>query len=190
MNKKRLFQRIDWAKVGVEMISVVFAVLLALLLNELRNNVKDNILLEKARRNLQEELRYNLDETKNKLSLHQSQLEELEQLADSLQVLDLPFYEYQVPVGILNLKDAAWQSITLTNVVNQLEFEELSTYSELYRGYEIIDKLQDNYIEEAFSMEFSRPENSNQAYLITRTHFYQMIAWEGELIEQIEGMLE
>ena len=189
MSKKNIFHRIEWGKVAIEVISVVFAVLLALLLNELRNNIKENEQLKKARANLKEELVYNLKETKSKLALHQSQLEYLELLEDSVKSFELPFNEYQVSVGILNLKDAAWQSITLTNVVNQLDFEELSNYSELYRGYRLIDKLQNAYMEEVFSMEFNKAENSDQGYLVTKNHLNQMITWEKELIQEIEGRL-
>lgn len=189
MSKKNIFQRVEWAKVAIEILSVVFAVLLALFLNEWRNNIKQNEQLNQARANLREELVYNLEETKSKLALHQSQLKYLEHLMDSVKSFELPFNEYQVSVGLLNLKDAVWQSITLTDVVNQLKFEEISDYSELYRGYEFIDKLQNTYLEQVFSMEFNKVENSNQGYLVTKNHLLQMITWEEELINEIEGRL-
>ncbi|MEO9872358.1 hypothetical protein [Ekhidna sp.] len=187
---KRKSRKIDWGKIAVEMISVIFAVLLALLLNEWRNNIKQNHQLDKARANLKEELLYNLEEAKTKLNQHNIQLTQLEKLADSIPELDQPFYQYNMSVGFLNLKKAVWESIILTDVVNQLEFSELSDYSELYRDFELIDELQNAYLREVFSLEFNKIENAQQGYLVTKNHLLQMTMWEGELISEIDGRLE
>ena len=111
-------------------------------------------------------------------------------LKDSLGILDKPFSSYDMGVAILNLKKAAWESITLTDVVNRLDFEELSDYSELYRGYQLIEKLQDSFIIGAFSLEFNQAKNSEEAYLVTKNHLNQMIVWEKEMLQELEIRLE
>lgn len=180
---KRL--RLDIRGILIEILSVVFAVLLALFLNEWRNNIKDDQLLEKARTNLQEELTFNQQELEQKIRFHQSQLENLNLLKDSIKVFDQPFATYDMGVAILNIRQAAWQSIILTDVVNQLEFSELNDYSELYQAYQLVIKLQDSYIEEAFSLAFNQADNSEEAYQVTRSHLTQMIAWEKELLNEV-----
>ncbi len=189
MGNKSKFRRIDWSRILVEMISVVFAVLLALFLNEWRNSVRENHQLAEARANMTLELRHNLSETEVKLSEHRKQLKELEQLKDSIGKFKLPISEYRFGVGILNLQEASWRSITLTKVVNKLEFEELNRFSELYRSFELVNKLQDGYMQVAFSLDFNKAENSELGYLATKNHLVQMISWEEELIEEIKACL-
>ncbi len=189
MSKQNFLSKINLRQILVEMISVVFAVLLALFLNEWRSNLKQKEELNKARANLKEELLSNRDELKQKIQFHEFQYKQLIELKDSLKTLDQPFSSYDVGVAVLNLKKAAWESITLTDVVNRLQFEELSDYSELYRGYQLIEKLQDSYINGAFSLEFNQSENSEYAYRVTRNHLNQMIVWERELLSELEGRL-
>lgn len=182
---KNPFPNVDWRKIAIEILSVIFAVTLALLLNEWRNNFNQERLLQKAQQNLQEEMNHNREELQTKAELHQAQLKQLIALQDSVGQLTLPFFEYEIGVGILNIKKAAWESIILTDVVNQLEFSELSSFSELYRGFDLIDQLQSSYLREVFSLEFSKVENSDQALLVTKNHLTQMAAWETELLEEL-----
>ncbi len=179
----------DLRSILIEIPSVVFAVLLALFLNEWRNSINQDKLLENARSNLQEELLFNQKELREKISSHQAQLHNLTEFKDSVDVLDQPFSTYNLGVAVLNLKVAAWNSITLTDVVNQMEFSELGDFSELYQAFQLINKLQDSYIAEAFSLNFNNAENSNDAYYVTKSHLEQMIRWEQELLSEIDDRL-
>lgn len=184
------FEKIKLRNLLWEMFSIVFAVSLALFLNEWRGEIQKENQLISAREKIKNEIRENIKEIQSTLKMHKAQLKALEDSKEEIEGSTKRFYEYDFGVAVLNLKDDNWETIKLTQIVNEFSFEELSGLSELYRSKETIDKLQDNLLTTIFSLEFNDPQKSQQVYFSLHSYLIQIIAWEQEILRGLEEYAE
>ena len=184
---KKWFSELKPGNILIEVLSVVFAVLLALFLNEWRSEKLTQATFEEARTKIQNEIRENAEEIRTKQKYHKQQVVQLESIADSLLLSDKALYEYDnFGIAIINLKFAAWESVRMTEIVNEFSFDDLSRLAEIYKGFETMNGLQDNMIGIIYSMDFNDNNKRVEAYHSIRSYLFQIQIWEQEILADLD----
>ena len=125
-------------EIALEFLSVVFAVLLALLLNEWRENRHEAALAGKARGDIISEVRANEKGLRDKAGVNQEVLENLKHLVagtvpPETQDLDITFH-YSL------LSSSAWRAAQMTRATHALDYRWMARITTVYDLQEICDR--------------------------------------------------
>ncbi|WP_109301360.1 hypothetical protein [Aquimarina sp. AU474] len=137
--------KIDIRHLLIEAILIVFAVSLALALNEWRSNVKEKDTIDKVLKNIVSEIQSNKVELEEKLDYHLQTSQKIgAYLANDSLWSTLKYSSGVEAVGQLmpkgiynpNLQSGAWNSAVLSGVVNSFDYDILYELSNLYQVQE------------------------------------------------------
>ena len=125
-------------EIAMEFFSVVFAVLLALLLNEWRENRHEAALANKARGDIVRELRANEKGLREKAAVNQAVLDNLRHLVEGTvpketRDLDITFH-YSL------LSSSAWKVAQMTRAIHSLDYRWMARITTVYDLQEICDR--------------------------------------------------
>ena len=155
---KKILDKITFKTIAVEVFSVVFAVLLALGLNNWWQERSNEKLGEEALKNIVLEMERNMHELDTAMEQLQSQLdllnserERYENNKDSTLTLG---YSHTV------LSDNAWKTANITQAVLYVDPELIMEISDLYSVQELYSDFGNNYFKQYSSLEFNKEGNS------------------------------
>ena len=121
----------------VEAASVVFAVLLALAVDEWRETRSQKALAARARASILEEIRANESELRNTRDNNRAMLQRIEEALPRIKQEPETFVEFNFQIALLS--SAAWHTAQTTQAANFLDFDWVRRVSKVY-------ELQDLYI--------------------------------------------
>ena len=156
-NMKKSKNKISVSKILLEIFSVSFAVLLALGVNEWRNNRANERLANEALENIKKEILSNLDIAKETLALNKEIVEKQKKAFISIK----KEIESNISNGIENdvhskfpftfkfspVKKTAWNSSNLTNAVIYIDFDLIQLLSETYETQGLYSRVNENIVE-------------------------------------------
>ena len=156
-NMKKSKNKISVSKILLEIFSVSFAVLLALGVNEWRNNRANERLANEALENIKKEILSNLDIAKETLALNKEIVEKQKKAFISIK----KEIESNISNGIENdvhskfpftfkfspVKKTAWNSSNLTNAVIYIDFNLIQLLSETYETQGLYSRVNENIVE-------------------------------------------
>ena len=114
----------------LEAVSVVFAVLLALAVDEWRETRSRNALAERARAGILEEIRSNETELRSTLAENRALLLHIEQGLLRLEQKRDTSLQFHFEIALLS--SAAWNTAQMTQAANYLDFDWLRRVSDVY----------------------------------------------------------
>ena len=135
-----------YIKIAVEILSVVFAVLLALGVDEWRENKKNEALALQAEMNLKDEIALNIERLGEMISENNERVIQIDSLIKwyksrpKMKGIELPSMTFSL------LSTAAWQSVKTTKAINHIKFEMVLFYSSFYDLFDIHKKKVDGYL--------------------------------------------
>lgn len=114
----------------LEAVSVVFAVLLALAVDEWRETRSRNALAERARASILEEIRNNETELRNTRDNNRALLAKIEEAQSQLAQKRNTSLDFHFEIALLS--SSAWNTAQMTQAANHLDFEWLRRISNVY----------------------------------------------------------
>lgn len=198
MAKKK--NKIDIRSLIIETILIVFAVSLALALNEWRSNAKEKDTIDKVLGNIVNEIRSNKEDLERKLEYHKETSERIGMYISNDSLWSTLKYNSGVeavsllmPKGIFNpnLQTGAWNSAVLSGVVNSFDYDILYTLSNLYQvqedGPDNTWKIIAGFYSESSSYD---PEKARQLALRFQLAFGELYNQERSLLQDYERVLK
>jgi hypothetical protein len=183
---------LHFGKIVFESSLIVFSVLLALLLNEYREMIKEEQEKERALQMIQIELKGNRDTLSKWLPYHKQILKNFTEAVDkdSLEGLSLDDQRLlimkKIPKGVVIglLETSAWEAIKLSNIPSNLNVETIFALSKLYN-------IQNQGVRGTLSRisttlnsrELVGENNSKHSLFLLKSLFYELVAQEIYLIE-------
>ena len=150
------------ANVLVEIFSIVFAVLLALAVNQWRENRSHQKLGDKALENIRVEMTENLKLFERILPLHQALYDSTKAMIEAIesgvnaQDSDLSHLTFQ-PIF---LSETAWKAAIATQALIYIEYDIVSLLSKVYLFQQTYQKLTDDFLQATFSIEYHEKEKT------------------------------
>lgn len=114
----------------LEAVSVVFAVLLALAVDEWRETRSRNALAERARAGILEEIRSNETELRNTRDNNRALLKQIEEAQSQLAQKRNTALQFHFEIALLS--SAAWNTAQMTQAANYLDFDWLRRVSNVH----------------------------------------------------------
>ena len=188
-NKKSLIKYL------IEALLIVFSVLLALLLNEYRENLKQKKVIRKNLQSIEEEMRSNLSVINDWIPYHQQVLINIERAieSDSIQnllITDRGFDIFQIaPKGIFqnNMSQTAWNVGQGNGIISSLDYETVYLLSKTYDLQEnSVKRSIEEILRELFSKEAIQSSNVKETLILLYTKFKIL----GELEVSLKGSIE
>lgn len=192
--------KINYRQLLIETFFIVFAVLLALVLNEWRTAVKEQDMVDKVLENIVNEIEANKKDLEIKYKYHLAMSQEIGRYLANDSLWGTLQYNSGVeaviqltPKGIYNpnMQSGAWDSAVLSGVVNSFDYEVLYTLSNLYQiqesGPNSTWKIIAGFYSEADSF---NPENARQLALRFQIAFGELYNQERSLLNDYKHALK
>jgi hypothetical protein len=148
--KKAIFHMINKeyvVKIFIEMFSVIFAVILALFINESQNDKYNKHLAETAFNNIKTECESNKTKLESMLKSHDSILYVFDSVITQLEntgKVTIVLSEFTLE----QLSDAAWEATKYTNAINYMDFKLIMDISSIYDLQKMYQKLVDDFYDD------------------------------------------
>lgn len=172
------FSKINFSKIIFEFISVSFAVLFAILLNQWREDRNNNHLAEKALINVGEEFVENKETLNSLIPDHKALLLEIDSIIN-LSTNDDAIINKEINLNLLS--SSAWEMAKITNAFYYLDFNKVNNLAKIY-------KLQNYY--ETIIKEYNLKEALKDQNINDRQHLLgskQLLETIIPLEENLEG---
>ncbi len=146
----------------IEIFSIVFAVLLALAVNQWRENRASRVLAHDALHKIAQEMHKNSALIESILPIHQTFLDTVQVVIDKIDRGELPpdadLEDLQfIPIF---LRDTAWQAAIATQALVHVDYEIVNVISEAYTYQDAYQKLMDDFLQATFSIDYHAKERS------------------------------
>jgi len=139
------FKKLDFSRLIFEFISVSFAVLFALFVNQWREDHNNKNIAEKAVFNIKEELKENKEIMVLAIPDHKNMLSEIDQLIkisenqntvnDTLKAIDITL-----------ISSSAWEIAKITNAVFYIDFENVNNLAKVYDLQSYYESIVKQYV--------------------------------------------
>lgn len=172
------FIKENWGRFVFELITIIAGVLIALAVNEVRQNYAQQELADTALKSIVAEIESNKKFIEQRLPYHRRMVHILDSLA--LKNADRPFREVgrlaewrgiQPPI----LSDAAWQTAIQSGALAKSDFEKVTQIAKLYSFQNAYIRWGDNYIAAVIGGDLASVEQYKNL-------FYEMGTTGGELV--------
>lgn len=177
--------KINLSQIVIEIISVVFAVSLALIGNEFRENYNNEQLADVAIMNLRNEVKNNKTLLLKSIEAHEKTIAYLSEFLKT-QKKDSTAQSYYFE----RLEETAWESMKISQVTQFIDFKLTSRISKVYTEQKIyndlIIKMMDNMI---FQGDYSDEKNIMKTLRRHLVNFYIILEIENNLLKTIEDFL-
>jgi len=184
MGKKK--SKINFNRIIFEFISVSFAVLFALILNQWREDRNNNHLAEKALVNIRKEF---LENKKTLFDLNQNHHVALAEIDSLLTISKESYLTYDKDISLTVINSSAWEMTKITKAIYYLDFEVVNNLSKIYKLQEYYESIVKQYILKG--AEAGNQNESNQKQLIdTKSFLKTIIPLEKDLVGYYDLMLE
>ena len=180
--------KLPFSSILIEMFSVVFAVLLALGVNEWKNNNSNEELGLEAYKKITKEVEGNKRKISNILENHNNILANLDSVISHLRQKrdDITFGQmmFETPSA------TAWEAAKLTNAVNYLKYDRIEKITSVYSTQKIYNDVSDRIFQELI---FFVPEKNREKMIdqLLRQKIYllNLISIEKQLLEEYNSFL-
>ena len=183
MGKKK--SKINFSRIIFEFISVSFAVLFALILNQWREDRNNGHLAEKALVNIREEFLENKETLSSYHQIHQTSIKEIDSLL-TISEENISIRNKDIKVTIIS--SSAWEMTKITKAVYYLDFEVVNNLSKIYKLQEYYESIIKQYI-----LKGAEGDNQNDSkiqLLETKSFLETIIPLEEDLVGYYDLMLE
>jgi hypothetical protein len=131
----------------IEMISIMLAVLLALAVDEWRENRANAQLARETLNRITAELKLNVTELENILKAHQANQNHLKGMLDTVQKSgEIKGFVLDINIQLGVLRRSAWQTAIVTQAVRHIDFQVVQELSEIYEVYDFYKVHLENII--------------------------------------------
>jgi hypothetical protein len=200
MKSVNIFIKRNAIKVVFESSLIIFSVLLALFLNEYREELARNQEKERALKMVNAELKSNLNTLNEWLPYHKEVLKNLEQsFDDNHDNHDLSFNDQYTlitssfPKGIVQtmLDNSSWEAIKQSNVSSTIDLDIIFSLSKLYKVQSLgIESTLQRTLMILSSRESIREGNLRETIFLLKNHFNELVGQEVYMIEVYEKLIE
>ena len=198
--KEPVFSKRSLLKLAFESSLIIFSVMLALVLDEYRVNLKQEAATQKALSNVQQEMISNLEVLQKWQTYHSEVYEKIDEvlnaeripLSDFTQKNGEIHYYSVIPDAIFQnwLEDSSWEVFKSSNAYTNLEFETVVVLSRIY-------KLQDSGVQASLKSlltnftqsDFFEEEKLRHNLTILRRYFREIVSQEAFLIMEYQKAL-
>ena len=179
------FSKINFSKIIFEFISVSFAVLFAILLNQWREDRNNKDLAQKAIVNVREEFIENKEILVKFIPNHKSILVEIDSVINSSDKDNVPVIK-NININLIN--SSAWEMAKITNAVYYLDFDIVNNLSKIYKLQAYYESIVKQYIlKNAASYQLE----TDKKYLLDTKRFLEtIIPLEVDLVGYYNLMLD
>jgi len=184
-NKKQMA-----VKVILEIVSVVFAVLLALGLNHWREDQSNKAMAERALTTVVIEIYTNKIDLKEELSLFQRNITLLEESRDLLEKQPKGTSTFTLKFNMPLLNNSAWNAANSTGAVKDFDFKILMELSDIYAFQQIYLDNGFSFFQEMNSLEFKKEENAKAAVSANLGQLKTFLSWSHQLNELYQSFLQ
>ena len=181
-------KKIPFTHLLVEMFSVVFAVLLALGVNEWRTNQNNEDLGLAAFEKVVKEVEGNKSKISGILKNHKNTLSEIDTVISKIKrkSSDITFGQilFEAPAG------TAWEAAKLTSAVNYLDYSHVEKMTAVYSTQKVYSDVADKVFQE---LVFFVPDEDHEIlvkqFAKQKVYLYNLILIEEQLIEEYDKFL-
>ena len=179
------FSKINFSKLLFEFVSVSFAVLLALLLSQWREDRNNTDLAQKAMANVREEFVENKETILNFIPNHKSTLVEIDSILKLSNKEDV-IADVNIDINLIN--SSAWEMAKITNAVYYLDFEVVNNLAKVYKLQTYYESIVEQFILKSAA---SHQVETDEKYLLDMKNFLEtIIPLEDDLVGYYDLMLE
>ncbi len=196
---KRFLKRVNGFQIIIESLLIIFSILFALGVNEIRATKQLNSQKEESLHNLENELKQNFKGLEKVIPYHKKITQRLLKIIDSLSTIKgeinktgLELMSDVNPSGIMppSPQKTSWETIRITNSISLLDFELVNDLSKLYKlqedGVEITWKLIANFL---LSRENFDPNYTLENLKILNAYITELYSQELYLKQKIKYVL-
>lgn len=196
---KRFLKRVNGFQIIIESLLIIFSILFALGVNEIRATKQLNSQKEESLHNLENELKRNFKGLEKVIPYHKKITQRLLKMIDSLSTIKgeinktgLELMSDVNPSGIMppSPQKTSWETIRITNSISLLDFELVNDLSKLYKlqedGVEITWKLIANFL---LSRENFDPNHTFENLKILNAYITELYSQELYLKQKIKYAL-
>jgi hypothetical protein len=198
MKSTKFFTKQNVLKLTFESVLIIFSVLLALLLNEYRGQLKEEQQKKLAMQMVTIELKSNLQALNEWRPYHEKVLNNLNQALNKNATNSALFNKNGemiwslMPSGVVQgvIDDGSWQTLKSSNVSSIIDFNTLFTLSKLYKHQAQGVETTLNHILTILSARESLEEkNQRSTIILLRNAFNEMVSQEAFLIKKYQQAL-
>ncbi|PHS13153.1 MAG: hypothetical protein COA86_17515 [Kangiella sp.] len=185
-------------KLVFESVLIIFSVLLALLLNEYRGQLKENKQKKLAMQMVKIELRANLETINEWRPYHEEVLTNLNEALKSDFSKNILFTENGERIGSLMpngvvqqlIDNASWKTLKTSNISSTIDLNTMFTLSKLYKlQAQGVESTLNNILMIIKSRESLNKKNQRSTIMLLRNNFKEMVSQEVFLIHKYEQAL-
>ena len=176
---------------GMEVFSVVLAVLLALFVNEWRQDRADQKLAERALTGVMDEVRSNRDELASTVVDHQASLDTLHGAIAAIDAGAIDSLGGSLQYDVALLKGTAWETARMTQVIIYMDYDVVAQLSGIYELQGLYMRLTDNFVDNMLSQD--RPGDIAEArdmYLHHVGYLSNLSKLGQQLLDEYDGILQ
>lgn len=178
-DKPEVYMLRDWKEYLGESFLIIFSVLLALVLTEYINNLKEKKETKELLHNVKQEVINNRETEKSIYAYQQGILKRLDSAMNSkafqqkILVNDEFRLDYIAPEGVVNrdLSSVAWEIAKSHNIASKASFQLVSVLTDIYENQARIDKVEEKVAEVILSRESRKPENIHTTLMLMRDNY-------------------
>ena len=197
MKSVNTFIKKNTIKIVFESSLIIFSVLLALFLNEYREELARNQEKERALKMVSTELKSNLKTLQEWLPYHKEVLKNLEKSFDDNHGLSLndqhTLITSSIPNGIVQtmLDNSSWETIKQSNISSTIDLGIIFSLSKLYKVQSLgIESTLQRTLMILSSRESIREGNLRETIFLLKIHFNELIGQEVYMIDVYKQLIE
>ena len=177
--------------IAMEVFSVVFAVSLALFVNEWRQDRSDQALAARALEAVVEEVRSNRDGLVSTVEQHQESLDSLRVTIAAIDAGAIDSLGGSLQYDVALLKGTAWETARMTQVIIYMDYDVVAQLSGIYELQGLYMRLTDNFVDNMLSQD--RPGDIAEArdmYLHHVGYLSNLSKLGQQLLDEYDGILQ
>jgi hypothetical protein len=171
---------------------IVFSVLLALILNEIRNNWQEKRHTRQLLANLRTELQNNKRLLEEQYRYHTGVLRNIDSALVHEPYRNLIFSDDKIHlqvmakegVGLADFDQTAWEIAKANNIVSKIDMETMSLLNNIARQHSRIEKIEDEVAKVIFAPGSRKKENARETLLL------MSYAYHGWAVDRTPGLLK
>jgi hypothetical protein len=174
----------------VEAISVVFAVLLALAINEWRQGREEARIASEAMDRLRIEIQQNHDNLAAVLDQQAGAIDALGAVIEDLGAGRKPDGELAFNFRTEQVRNAAWETALLTQAVRFIDFELVSSAADIYELQELVSSGVQRVLDRMSALGASEGEQLVRDLRLVHSAASQLLSLERQLVRRYEAFLQ
>ncbi len=164
-------KRLNIQRLIFEFISVSFAVLIALLVNQWREDHNNGKLAEKAIFNIEQELHENKDAMDILIPSHKSILSQIDSIIGTKEK-NISTVDSNISIDVTLISSSAWEMAEITNAIFYLDFDDANKMAKVYNLQSYYESIIKQFI---LKNSYSYQSNQDLEFLRNNKQFLETI---------------